>query len=283
MHTVPTPNPSRMIAAYLRFLEVDRDRAASTIQTYREVLTRMNAELPAGLIDAHTDDLRAWIYVARRKPATRKLYRAVTAGFFGWACDPADPASPVLDYDPARLLPRVRVPAGRPRPVPTGQLADILARALPPFDLWFHAAAAAGLRAVEISRLDREHVTAESIWVQGKGGKTRVVPTHPTLWALIEPLPWGPIARRADGARADRRYVDQRGNHHLHKALGYDTVTMHRLRHWFGTHAHRASGGDLTVAQELLGHASPVTTRIYVEVDAVAMAAAVAALPLPVS
>lgn len=283
MHTVPTPEPSRMIDAYLRHLEIDRDRAEATLETYHDILTRMQAELPAGLIGAHTDELRAWIYVAGRKPATRKQYRSVATGFFDWACNPADPASPVLDHDPARLLPRVKVPRGRARPIQTEQLADILARAAAPYDLWYLAAAAAGLRAVEISHLDREHVTAESTWVQGKGGKERLVPTHPALWAMIEPLPWGPIARRPDGVtRAERRYLYHSANYHLHHVLGYQAITMHRLRHWFGTHAHRASGGDLAVAQELLGHASPVTTRIYVEVDAVAMAAAVNALPLPV-
>lgn len=252
--------------------------AASTIETYLSLLRRLDRDLPEGLVLACTDELRDAINVDPRKPATRALYRAAVVDFFAWACDPADPR---LDFDPTRYLPRQSVPRRAARPAPTEQLADILARAAEPYRLWFLLAAGNGARCCEISALDRQHVTVESLWLHGKGGKERTVPTHPDVWAAVKDLPAGPVARTLDGTRASRKSVMQRGNRHLQHTLGHVGITMHRLRHWHGTHVHDAADGDLAVVQELLGHASPNTTRIYVEVSGRKKTAAVGGLRLP--
>jgi integrase/recombinase XerC len=280
MHTVstrPTSRPSQsFIDRYLAHLRTI-GRSASTIGDYGDVLRRIDREVPAGLASAHSDELSDWIFVDGRRPATRAVYRAACVGFFAWA---TDPASPVLDFDPTRWLPKVKVPARAARPIPTAVLADILARANPPFRTWYLLASGGGLRCCEIAALDREHVTDTEIWVQGKGGRERLVPTHPAVWAGIRGLPAGPVARTARG-RATRQAVAHRGNRHLQYTLGYQGVSMHRLRHWYGTHVYAAAGGDVLVAKELLGHAFVSTTQVYVEVAAVKKQAAAAALPLP--
>ena len=267
-----------LIDGYLSQLRAEC-RAATTITTYADILHRLDRVLPAGLTYANTDELRDAIYTDGRKPATRALYRAAVIGFFAWATDPSDPR---LDFDPTRWLPRVKLPRRTSRTLPSEQLADILARAHEPFRLWCLLAAGAGLRCCEIAKLDRDHVTADSIWVQGKGGKERVVPTHPTVWAAVRDQPPGPLARTPDGrARAARRHVIGRANFHLQRTLGHQGVTMHRLRHWYGTNIHDAADGDIRVAQELLGHSSPSTTQVYVDTTRHKKAAAVAALALP--
>lgn len=53
------------------------------------------------------------------------------------------------------------------------------------------------------------------------------------------------------------RKLTQRG-----AGLDLKDVTPHALRHYFGTRMYRATS-DLAVTQTALGHASPVTTRIY--------------------
>lgn len=273
------PHTHEMLTAYVRHL-TDEGRAESTIDTYTGMLCRLDRQLPEGLAYATTDELRERIYTDGRSPATIALYRASVADFFDFACDEDDPW---LDYDPSRRLPRARIRQRRPRPVTHEQLADILARAGEPFRLWYLLASALGLRCIEISRLDRDDVTEDATYVMGKGGKERTIPTHPAVWDAVQGLPSGPIARRhVDDRRATRRDVQGRANRHLTVVLGHRGVTMHRLRHWYGTYVHQAAGGDLRVAQELLGHASPNTTQIYVQASAQRQSAAVRALPLPV-
>lgn len=257
-------------------------RSPLTIEKYVEILRRMDRELPAGLVRANTDELVDWIWgPAGRKPATLDLYRTIVAAFFRHATDEVALADRRLNLDPSRYLPRVRRPRGTPRPAGQDQLADILARAREPQRGWYAIAAGAGLRCIDLSNLDREDCTAESIYVLGKGGRVRTVWMHPRLWPIIEPLPAGPICRTLDGRRASAKSIQQRGNDHL-RALGYRHVTMHKLRHYFGTEIHDAADGDILVAQNQLGHSSPNTTQIYVLVQRRKAQAAVARIPLPV-
>lgn len=267
------------ISGYIAYLRDDQRRRPATIATYTDLLRRLDRELPEGIAHAYADELRSAIFTDGRADATCALYRAACVDFFRWACDPSH--RPYLDFNPSTQLPRQKVARGLPRPAPSAQLDDILARAQEPYFTWFLLAAANGLRCCEISALDRQHVTVEDMLVQGKGGKPRKLPTHPDVWAAVRDLPAGPIARTIDGGRASRKSVMQRGNRHLQHTLGHIGITMHRLRHWHGTHVHESSGDDLAAVQELLGHASPNTTRIYVDVNGRAKRAAIDGLVLP--
>lgn len=268
---------TELIEAWIQDL-IERDKAQSTIDTYTDVVCRAHAELPYGIKFATADELRAWIWVPGRSANSRKLYRAAISSFFAWACHPADPR---LDFNPMPLLPSVKVRRGRPRPITPEILADILARARMPYRLWYALAAGAGLRCVEISRLDREHITKEQIWVTGKGGKEAFLPTHPAIWACVQRIPSGPVARMRTGERADRHSISNRGARVLGQ-LGYHDVKMHRLRHFFGSEVRRAARGDLRIAQEGLRHADPKETAVYTAYLDEELVAAVHAVPLPV-
>lgn len=267
------------IDAYLRDL---RDTCAtSTLVAYREVLYRADRQLPEGVAAACSDEIRDWINAGVRRPATRHQYRTIIGGYFAWATSPAR-GDEQLDYDPVRHgVPRVKVPAAQPRPVDTDVLVDILARCALWCRPWLWLAGGAGLRCCEIADLDREHITSATIWIHGKGGKERTVTTHPTVWAVVRDLPRGPVARTREGTRATRVHVRHRANKHLQRTLGHTDVTMHRLRHWYGTEAYEAAGQDIRVVQELLGHSSPSTTARYVAVRGRRKTSAVHGLPLP--
>ncbi|MDG4762363.1 tyrosine-type recombinase/integrase [Micromonospora sp. WMMD710] len=273
------PHSHEMLDAFVRHLR-DLSRATTTIETYSDLLCRLDRTLPEGLAYACTDELREQIYAGDRKPATTALYRAAAVAFYSWATRDSDPW---LDYNPAQHLPAANVRARAPRPVTHQQLGDILLRAREPYRTWYLMASGQGMRCIEISRVDREDITETDTWIYGKGGRERIVPTHPAVWASVVDLPRGPIARTPDGsARADRRQVRERANFYLQSRLRHRGVTMHRLRHWYGTYVHQAAGGDIRVVQELLGHASPTTTQVYVAVAGGAKRAAVTALPLPI-
>lgn len=265
------------LAGYEQHLR-ELSRADGTIETYMGILRHMDRTLPDGLIYACEEELRAWIFTDEHGPATRGLYSTVAVGFFGWASDP-DKDDGRLDYDPSRKLPRVPKPKHLPRPITDGQLFDILARAEQPYLNWFTIAAYAGARCTEVAALDREHITKQSIWLHGKGSKERYVPTHPLVWKLAQQLPAGPVAVDGDGTRLSRRQVARRGNYRLQNILGYADVSMHRLRHTFGTAAYEACH-DLRAVQELMGHESSSTTEGYVQASKASMQRAVLGLPV---
>jgi integrase/recombinase XerC len=263
-----------LIDEYVQHLH-DLCRAKSTIGTYLDILRRMDRSLPYGLVSANHDELKAWIYADGHGKAYRKLCRTVARGFFGWACDPA---SEHLDFNPAGMLPQVAAPKGRPNPVAAEQKFDILARADRPYRDWFLIAALAGARCTEIANLDREHIGEKRTLLHGKGDKQRLVPTHPVIWELAQRLPPGPVAveyrGRHAGERLTREQISHRGNYRLQQTLGLKGVHMHRLRSTYGTEAY-ATTRDLLAVQQLLGHSSPATTQIYVEVGDEAMDRAV--------
>lgn len=273
-----------LIAEYERHLR-RLDRSANTISCYTRVLRQADRELPAGLCSSNTEELEDWLFSesparpggGERGKTTRSHYVRILKGFGKWA---TDPKRPKLDFDATAELPDYDRAKRKPKPISEAVLNDVLARAGEPHRTWYLLAAYAGLRCCEISGLDREHVTAERIWVIGKGDKERFIPTHPLIWAAVEGLPPGPVAV-ADGIRVTPIQVGHRGNHQLRR-MGYSgVVSMHRLRHRFATRAFDVSR-DLVAVQELLGHSDVGTTRGYVEVNRDRMAAAVAGLPVAV-
>lgn len=267
---------TRLIDAWLLDLRV-RDRAESTIDLYAEVVRRAHRDLPYGIAGSTTDELKAWIWAPGRAPATRNLYRAAIVSFAAYAVE-----NGAVDYDAARLLPAAKVRAGQPKATPQDVLANVLAKARAPFRTWILLAAAMGLRSVEIARLNREDITEERTWIQGKGGHNQFLPTHPIVWLAVQELPPGPVAVRADGSRATRKDVYMRANMHIRRLLGYNGVTMHQLRRWHGTHVYRVSGRDPVMAKEALRHTSLAHTLRYIETDAVELVAAQRAIPLPI-
>jgi integrase len=281
MHTVTKPAASspatHFLVDYEQHLQ-ELSRSAGTIGTYMGILRHMDRTLPGGLMHACEDELRTWIFTPGHGQATRSLYVTAAVGFFGWASDP-DKDGKRLDYDPSRKLPRVSPPKHLPRPIVADELFDILARAERPYRDWFTIAAYTGARCIEIAALDRGHIGKRSVRLHGKGDKERYVPTHPLVWELAQRLPAGPVAVDRDGMRLNRQQVANWGNYRLKHVLGYMQISMHRLRHTFGTAAYEACR-DLRAVQELMGHASSATTEGYVQASKESMRQAVLGLPV---
>ncbi|WP_295962945.1 tyrosine recombinase XerC [uncultured Bartonella sp.] len=135
-----------------------------------------------------------------------------------------------------------------------------------------------GLRiseALSLTPADFSDKNATSIYVTGKGGKTRLVPVIPAVHEAIDDYlsccpfilpPDQPLFRGVRGGKLQRTIVE-RAVQQLRSSLGLpDSVTPHALRHSFATHL-LSRGGDLRTIQELLGHASLSTTQIYTGVD----------------
>ncbi len=145
----------------------------------------------------------------------------------------------------------------------------------------FELAYGAGLRAQEIVDLDVQSLDAdaEELRVEGKGGKTRVVPAGEPAWRALARYvdrARGALARGAPeetalflsktGRRLSTSDVRRRLELWLRRAGLRAGVSPHTLRHSFATHL-LEGGADLRAIQELLGHASLSTTQIYTRVE----------------
>lgn len=248
-------------------------RLKRTIDDRRWLLCKADRDLPYGLDQASDDEIVAWLYrddLSRNSKAV--YYDGLNSFYEYWTGRPGG-----VPYNPMRDMPRPRERRGRPRPITDDQLGHILTRAREPYRLWALIAAYEGARCVEISRLRRDDVTPELTYLHGKGDKEGVVPTHPDVYAAVQQLPPGPLARTARGRHASPRHISTVAGEYFQNDLGLPGVTMHRLRHWYGTNIRRRS--DLRTAQDALRHEDPKTTAIYTEVGMDEIRAAVAALP----
>jgi integrase/recombinase XerD len=175
---------------------------------------------------------------------------------------------------------RPRVPRGVPRPLSNAQVAAVLASAGVRTRAYILLAAYAGLRVHEIAQLRGEDVDERTVRVVGgKGGVDRNVPCHPFIWAAAADLPRRGLWFRSYGASGHIK--PDSVSTPIRRALLAAGIEghAHQLRHTFGTQVLKSSGGNLRVAQELLGHASPASTALYTLVDQDDLRAAVLGLP----
>jgi integrase/recombinase XerC len=193
--------------------------------------------------------------------------------------------------NPAASLPVPRLGRRIPRPIAEDDLMDALAAAPRRIRLMLVLAGWCGLRAKEIAYLRRENVmdTASPpvLLVAGdatKGRAERVVPLSAFVLAEIAAAripPSGYVFRRMDGRPGPNEpwRVSQLCCRHLHRH-GI-SASLHQLRHRYGTQFYRASGRDLRLTQETMGHARPETTAGYTLTDRPEAAAAAEAIPAP--
>lgn len=264
----------QIIEAYLEHLR-QRQCTARTIQCRRETLYQLNRELPFGIGQVRREELAAWLYRDDWSQNTKATRYAALKSFYGWAADPTDPW---ISADPTAGMPAVNSAESVARACTDEQVHQILTTVPEPFRTWALIAAYQGLRCLEVSRLDREHITQQQLFVVlGKGNKPRVHDTDPAVWEAVKDLPPGPIARRPDtGERASAHYVSAQTSYRFKRA-GIET-SMHPLRHWLGTTVQREFK-DIRVTQRMLGHVRLTSTQIYTDATDEQQRAARATLP----
>lgn len=264
-----------LIDEYLQHLR-RAGRTEATLRGRREILYRLNRMLPYGVGMTTTAELSVWLHRDGLSANSKFTYYTALKSFYGWATDPRDRW---LDANPVDDMEAVKMPRGRPRPVTDEQLHRILTEADQPFRLWALLAAYEGLRAVEISRLDRQHITEDQLIVlRGKGNKPRALDTDPDVWAAVRDLPPGPVACKPDGERADETWVSIRSALHFRNRLGLPGVGLHMCRHWLGVNVQKRYK-NLRVTQRMLGHSSVASTEIYTDAGDDELRAARSTLP----
>jgi site-specific recombinase XerD len=191
--------------------------------------------------------------------------------------------------NPAELLSSPKRAQRLPRVLKAPEVAALLDRipGATPLELrdgaLFELAYACGLRAEELVSLDLESVDfdGELVRVEGKGGRTRLVPAGEHCLRALERylsrgrplLAVGPL-RALFLSKSGRRLSTSDVRRRLRTwarlaARGAPALAQahpHALRHSFATHL-LEGGADLRVIQELLGHASISTTQVYTRVE----------------
>lgn len=206
---------------------------------------------------ATSADLLQFMAGHRWAGETRRSYRSSLRSFYR-----AGHAAGRIDEDPALGLPSIKPTPPRPRPVPHDDYAMALALASPRDRLMLRLAAEAGLRRAEVAQVHSRDLLEDlggwSLEVHGKGGKHRLVPLTESLARELRLLPAGWVFPGAIDGHVSAKWVGT-----IVGRLLPDGYSMHKLRHMFATDAY-ALDRDLFTVQDLLGHASPVTTRAYV-------------------
>jgi integrase/recombinase XerD len=133
-----------------------------------------------------------------------------------------------------------------------------------------------GLRAGELCRLRLEDVDLQDRLVfvsQGKGRKDRIVPFGERVRAAIvaylrecRPAKDGPLFLTRTGRRFRRHGLGMLVAAAGKRAGLTRPASPHRLRHSYATHLLR-NGADIRHIQMLLGHASLMSTQVYLGLD----------------
>jgi integrase/recombinase XerC/integrase/recombinase XerD len=285
--------------AALRTFDADLRRRGAAERTRRAYGTDA-AELAAwatanGLSPQAVDykALRRWAArLSQRGAAPRTMARKLASvrGLFRSLVEHGEVAS-----NPADLMPAPRLPQTLPKTLKPDEIARLLEKipAATPLEqrdrALFELAYSSGLRAEELVDLDVTSVDfdQEQVRVEGKGAKTRFVPTgEPALRSIATYLERArPALAGADpepalflsksGKRLSTSDIRRRLRVWARHASAQTGVHPHALRHSFATHL-LEGGADLRAIQEMLGHASISTTQVYTRVESARLRAAYA-------
>lgn len=270
------------IAAFLAFLEVERQMSAHTIDAYRRDLNLLlawctaNACLPVRQMAA--GDIRAFIAAEhRRGTSPQSVHRRLSAcrSFFTWLHKRGqiahNPASAVRAPKAARKLPQVLDVDATVRLVTVPQAVPLGVRDRAMLELLYSS----GLRVSELCGLvwTRLDMDAGLVQVVGKGSKERLVPVGSHACQALRH--WQaesggqgdmPVFPGRHGKPLSARAVQLRIKQLAQRQGIHARVHPHLLRHCFATHLLESSG-DLRAVQELLGHADIAATQIYTHLD----------------
>lgn len=269
-HTLPPVHhpqpPHDLIALWTAWL-LARDLAPQTVRLRAYQLRRF-AESHPQLLTVTVDVLAAWLGRSGWSTDTRRSQLAALRSFYGWAH-----ASGRIEADPSRLLPRIRHSQHKARPAPDRAVRVAMIAADSRTRLMLTLAVRQGLRRGEIAVVHSddllEDLTGWTLRVHGKGRKDRDVPLADDVATRLLALPEGWAFPGETDGHLSAGHVGVL----MARALPGD-LTAHTLRHAFATKVYRNTR-DLLAVQELLGHASPETTRNYVQLPAESLRRAV--------
>lgn len=145
----------------------------------------------------------------------------------------------------------------------------------PVSDLLVNMLFSTGMRIFELENLNIEDLRTCSFSIRGKGGKDRVVFMAPKVCAMlvayIGERKEGPIFLNKFGNRMSKRFLQRIVEERAESMSSSKPISAHTLRHLFATDL-LENGADLRTIQEMLGHASILTTQKYTHISSAHLA-----------
>lgn len=214
------------------------------------------------------DDITKWLGAFDWAVETRRSYRAAIRSFYHWGH-----ITGKILADPAAMLPPIRPPIVQPRPAPEVVFRESIAHAQPRVRLMLELAGFGGLRRAEIAVCHSDDVTLDldgwSLRVHGKGRRERSVPLLDPLSVQLRKRPAGWVFPGNVNGHLSPAHVGK-----LMSAALPEGWTAHSLRHRFSARFYE-NERDIRATQEVLGHASVVTTQRYTPVPSGTMRRAI--------
>lgn len=237
--------------------------AKKTIEARKTLAARLLRDW--GLSGFTTEHVSAFLEGPQppRKPWskwTRTTYHGHLTDFCAWLA-----ANGHIAEDPMGEVRSPKRPRPNPRPLTEPEARRVLSVVEGRTRDWLLLAMLAGLRVSEIAKVRGEDVTADGIYVEGKGGVEAMLPCHADLWAMAQRYPrqgfWFPGSD--EGHLPSQQISLVVGK--LFSALGIDG-SIHRGRHYYATSLLR-NGANVRKVQKLMRHANLETTASYAAVD----------------
>lgn len=206
-----------------------------------------------------TDTIIEYLATKRWGREMRRGAKSAICGFYAWG-----KSTQRIKKNPAKKIPVMPAEKGVPRPAGDDDVTFAIAMADEREKLAIRLASDLGLRCAEVAGIHssdlRDRDGKSSLHVRGKGSKVRVVPVPESLARAMRVRGPGYLFPGDFNGHISPPYLGKRVNRLLPAG-----VTMHMLRHRFATIAYNVERDTFTV-QRLMGHASPATTQIYVEI-----------------
>ena len=281
------PETPGLVKRFLDYLFVECGLAGNTVAAYQADLSEfwddvaVGGDLPAALdIDAVQNHL---IRLRHRGLSTSSIARHLAAikMFLRYQHQGG-----ILRRDVASLIELPKKWHRLPDTIHYSQIVKLLDAPNPAEEFYLRDKAvlellyATGMRVSELTHVTRGSVNLKVGYLRcmGKGNRERIIPIGRSAIAAVSDYldklrPALATVHSGDivflsrtGRPLDRSNVWRLVRKYAKRAGIAKNLFPHTLRHCFATHL-LAGGADLRVVQELLGHADPTTTQVYLHVD----------------
>jgi integrase/recombinase XerD len=271
-------NIQQYISEYINYLEIERGLSKNTICAYSSDLISFFDFIEENDLNLITrKDFSSYIkFLAKNEISPSSITRKIASikGFFRFLS-----FKRYIKNNPAISINSPKLPKRLPKVLTTNEIDKILKADL---NIKEHAIIellySAGIRVSELVNLDIKNIdlNQKTIKVFGKGSKERLVPINKKCIDILNKYLKNRKIIALKFNSKNNLFLEENGKpttrqkvYEIIRKQGESInkkISPHTMRHSFATHL-LENGADLRVVQELLGHASIVTTQLYTHIS----------------